>query len=64
MSHQRQPAPSARPGPAPKPAGRTTEEQVRQRAFQIFMSRQREGVPGDPVTDWLRAEQELRNRRS
>ena len=45
-----------------RPGARNTEEQVRQRAYEIFLSRQREDVPGNPVTDWLRAEQELRAR--
>jgi hypothetical protein len=62
MGIQRQPTPGVRTEPAPKPAPRATEEQIRQRAYQIFMSRQREGVPGDPISDWARAEQELRNR--
>lgn len=62
MSIQRQPTPSVRTEPAPKPAPRSTDEQVRQRAYQIFLSRQREGVPGDPISDWVRAEQELRAR--
>lgn len=69
MSLTRQPTtPGSRPetaptaATAPRPEARTTEEQVRQRAYQLFLSRQREGVPGDPITDWVRAEQELRNR--
>jgi hypothetical protein len=62
MGIHSQPTPSVRTEPAPKPAPRAGEEQVRQRAYQIFLSRQREGVPGDPVSDWVRAEQELRNR--
>ena len=62
MSIQRQPTPGVRTEPAPKPAPRASEEQVRLRAHQIFLSRQREGVPGDPVSDWVRAEQEIRGR--
>ncbi len=62
MGIHRQPTPGVRTEPAPKPAARTTEEQIRQRAYQIFLSRTREGVPGDPVSDWVRAEQELRTR--
>ena len=34
-----------------------TEQQVRERAFQIFMARN--GHPGDPVADWYQAEREL-----
>jgi hypothetical protein len=33
------------------------EEQIRLRAYQFFL--ERGGVPGDPVADWVRAEQDL-----
>ena len=65
MSTPRQPARvarSARPDTVPSPRARDTEEQIRHRAYEIFLSRLREDVPGDPVSDWLRAEQELRRR--
>lgn len=32
-------------------------EQIRQRAYEIYVSRN--GVPGDEVQDWLQAEREL-----
>jgi glycosyltransferase involved in cell wall biosynthesis len=35
-----------------------THEQIRRRAYDLFLARK--GAPGDPVADWLRAEQELR----
>ena len=47
---------------APDAPPRITYEQIRQRAYELYLSRIREDVPGDPATDWLRAEQELRNR--
>ena len=49
----------------PVPATETVsfEEQVREYAYRIYLSRLREGVPGDAASDWLRAEQELRRRR-
>ena len=50
------------PETAHRPEAGFSEEQVRKRAYQIFLSRQREGVPGDPISDWVRAEQELRVR--
>jgi hypothetical protein len=65
MSLTRQTTPfasDARPESAPMHRARATEEQIRQRAYEIYLSRIREDVPGDPATDWLRAEQELRNR--
>lgn len=34
-----------------------TDEQVRERAFHIFLARN--GAPGDPTADWLQAEREL-----
>ena len=61
MSLTRQPIPVA-PGTHPESRTRTTEEQIRQRAYEIYLSRLREDVPGDPASDWLRAEQELRYR--
>lgn len=33
------------------------EEQIRLRAYQFFL--ERGGMPGDPVADWIRAEQDL-----
>jgi hypothetical protein len=36
------------------------EEQIRQRAYQIYLSR--DGVPGNPDWDWQQAELELRAR--
>jgi hypothetical protein len=35
-----------------------TDAEIRQRAHAIYLSRR--GAHGDPVADWLRAEQELR----
>ena len=34
-----------------------TAEQIRQRAYEIYVSRN--GAPGDEVQDWLQAEHEL-----
>jgi len=39
--------------------GPTIEERIRRRAYLLFEERQHAGVPGDPVSDWLRAEREL-----
>jgi hypothetical protein len=35
-----------------------TEQQIRERAFLIYKARN--GGPGDPHADWVRAERELR----
>jgi len=37
----------------------STTEQIRQRAYDIYVSRA--GGPGDEVQDWLQAERELRS---
>ncbi|MDO8629932.1 MAG: glycosyltransferase [Phycisphaerales bacterium] len=37
-----------------------TAEQIRRRAYEIFLSRN--GTPGDPASDWVQAERELRER--
>lgn len=37
-----------------------TPEAIRARAYEIYMSRRGSGVPGDPLSDWLQAECEIR----
>ena len=37
-----------------------TAEQIRQRAYEIYLSRI--GTPGDELQDWLQAERELRSK--
>ena len=37
--------------------GEPTEAEIRQRAYEIFLSRK--GAPGSPEVDWLQAECEL-----
>ena len=39
-----------------------SQEEIRARAYELFLARN--GQPGDPVADWLRAEAELRRERS
>ncbi len=52
----RRPAP---PPPAPAPKLRVpTQDQIRQRAYEIFL--RRKGGPGDPHSDWVQAETELK----
>jgi hypothetical protein len=53
-------ASGTRPAAATESRNRDMDEEIREHAYRIYLSRVREGVPGDPVTDWLRAEQELR----
>jgi hypothetical protein len=42
--------------------GGPTEDEIRQRAHEIYLSRN--GAPGNPVVDWLQAEIELRARKT
>lgn len=37
------------------------EELIRERAREIYLRRMEQGTPGDADSDWLQAEQELRN---
>lgn len=64
------PPPAARtsqPGSSPslvtaarsEPLG-PTDEQIRRRAYEIFLARN--GGPGDALTDWVQAERELASR--
>jgi hypothetical protein len=34
-----------------------SHDEIAERAFQIYL--ERDGAPGDPMQDWIRAEQEL-----
>jgi len=44
------------------PQNESTNEQIRQRAYCIYISRA--GAPGDEVQDWLQAERELRSKQA
>lgn len=37
----------------------TREERIRRRAREIYEERRSKGSPGDAVTDWLAAEEEI-----
>jgi len=50
------PAPKAKKAAA-KTASKPTHEQIAQRAYEIYV--ERGCAPGNPMQDWLRAEQEL-----
>jgi hypothetical protein len=45
------------PKRAAKPKTSPTQEEIALRAYHIYL--ERGGAPGDPMEDWLRAEQEL-----
>ena len=43
-----------------KPAKkRVTENQIRSRAEEIYLTRMKTGIPGDADSDWIQAEREL-----
>jgi hypothetical protein len=52
---QRTPLPPPQKVELKKP--KFTEEEVRQRAYELYL--QRGAIPGDEVSDWLQAEREL-----
>jgi Protein of unknown function (DUF2934) len=48
---------SEAPKRAAKPKTPPTQEEIAIRAYHLYL--ERAGAPGDPMEDWLRAEQEL-----
>ncbi len=48
--------------PSPKPTNGNLEEEIRRRAYELYL--QRGGVPGNENQDWLVAEQEVRSQQS
>jgi hypothetical protein len=49
-------------GSAPRTSSKSskklsTHEQIEMRAYEIYL--ERNGAPGDPLADWIRAEQEV-----
>jgi hypothetical protein len=51
------PRTSARKALPSPPARAAADDEIRLRAYQFFL--ERDGAPGDPLADWLRAEREL-----
>jgi hypothetical protein len=45
--------------PGSPPASGVSPQQVRVRAYEIFLGRLKEGGSGDELSDWLQAEREL-----
>jgi hypothetical protein len=37
-------------------------EKVKARAFKIFLERERNGKPGDEISDWVQAENEIKSK--
>ncbi len=51
---------SFRSAPVPAPKAAVSDEQIRRRAYEIYL--RRNGGPGDARSDWLQAETELRGK--
>lgn len=41
---------------AGNPEGAAHDEAIRNRAYELFLSRSAAGLPGDPLSDWVQAE--------
>jgi hypothetical protein len=52
------PVTQRRPSSVLKPP-KTSEDDIRVRAYAIFQTRMRDGLPGNAMSDWLQAEREL-----
>jgi len=50
-------APVAKAQKTAAPKSKPTQDQIAQRAYEIYL--ERGATPGDPMQDWLRAEAEL-----
>lgn len=57
-----EPKPMSRAGRPPQPAPGPTDDEIRLRAYQIYV--ERGCVPGHDVDDWVQAERELIARRA
>ncbi|MGH9676543.1 MAG: DUF2934 domain-containing protein, partial [Candidatus Acidiferrum sp.] len=42
---------------SPSPKKRTPQQKIQMRAYEIYL--QRNGAPGNPLEDWVRAEREV-----
>jgi hypothetical protein len=45
--------------PSSQAEAKPTSDDIRRRAYEIYLSRQTTGRPGSPETDWAQAEHEL-----
>jgi hypothetical protein len=57
MAKTKQTSSSAEKKPARAKAVKPSHDEIAEKAFQIYLERR--GAPGDPMQDWIRAEQEL-----
>jgi hypothetical protein len=57
MAKTKETSSSVEKKPARTKAVKPTQDEIAERAFHIYL--ERNGAPGDPMQDWIRAEQEL-----
>jgi hypothetical protein len=57
MAKTKQASSSSEKKPGKTKAVKPTHNEIAERAFQIYL--ERNGAPGDPMQDWIRAEQEF-----
>jgi hypothetical protein len=57
MAKTKQASSSVEKKPAKTKAMKPSHDEIAERAFQIYL--ERNGAQGDPMQDWIRAEQEL-----
>jgi hypothetical protein len=57
MAKTKQTSSSTEKKPTKAKARKPSHDEIAERAFQIYL--ERNGAPGDPMQDWVRAEQEL-----
>lgn len=55
--HRKEAAPEFEAAGGSEPAGSHLTAEIERRAYDIYLTRN--GAPGDPVADWLRAEREV-----
>jgi hypothetical protein len=57
MAKTKQASSSMESKPAKARVTKPSHDEIAEKAFQIYL--ERNGAPGDPMQDWIRAEQEL-----
>jgi Protein of unknown function (DUF2934) len=57
MAKSKQTSSSDEKKPVRAKAVKPSHDEIAEKAFQIYL--ERHGAPGDPMQDWIRAEQEL-----
>ncbi len=48
--------------PAARPEFNNFLDEIKKRAHEIYLERQKNGIGGDEISDWLQAEEEVKNK--